>query len=110
MGIRSLALGLFSMLAFAAFTPAQGQISLPGNSLTAGQSTTVTYSNPARAGEIVLMKVDNGEGDVRVIEVQLDGNGEGSEEWEVPSTWMAAIFATDDAHESRMIDSAIPIV
>jgi len=102
MGIKSLGLSLLSMLAFAAFTPAQGQISV--GSMTAGQPTTVTYSNANRAGEAVMVKVDNGEGEVRVLEIQLDENGRGSEEWEVPTGWGLATFSTNDAHQLRMID------
>jgi hypothetical protein len=102
MGIKSLGLSMLSMLAFAALAPAQGQISV--GSMTAGQPTAVTYSNPDRAGESILVKVDNGEGEVEVIEIQLDKNGKGSEDWDVPANWMGANFGTDDAHESFMID------
>ncbi len=103
MGIRNLGLSLLSMLALAAFAPAQGTISLPGGPLPPGQYIDVTYTNPARAGEVVLMKIDNGEGEVNILEFQLDENGQGSEDWRVPSNWMAANFVTDDAYASRMV-------
>ena len=62
MGIRNLGLSLLSMLALAAFTPAQGSISLPEGELSGGQNTTVTYTNPDRAGQLVVIKVDNDDG------------------------------------------------
>jgi len=108
MGIKGLGLSLLSMLAFAALTPAQGQIGLPGNSLQAGQPTTVTYSNADRAGELVLMKVENGEGDAQVLEIQLDHNGCGSEEFQVPAGWMVASFETNDASEVRAVELGSP--
>lgn len=105
MGVKSLGLSLLSMLAFAAFIPAQGQIGLPAGPMTAGKPATVSYSNPDRAGESVAVKVDNGEGEVQVIEIQLDANGHGSEEWQVPPGWFVASFAAGDAHETRMVDA-----
>ena len=50
------------------------------------------------------MKIENGEGQVEVIELQLDENGRGIETWDVPADWGLVIFATDDAHELRMIE------
>ena len=105
MGIRNLGLSLLSMLALAAFTPAQA-FSFPTHALPGGGNTTVTYTNPDRAGEVVTVMIDNGKGEPpQRLEIQLDENGEGSEDWDVPSTWIVAVFVTNDVTESRPVDS-----
>ena len=66
----------------------------------------VTYSNPDQAGSQVDVEVSNDMGEVRTIRIELDGNGVGTAEWEVPETgWLVASFRSPDGTpaETRVI-------
>ena len=97
MKIRNLGLSLLSMLALAAFVPAQRTISFPSGSPTPGETTTVAVSDPESAGDTVVVSVVNGDGEVSDCVIQLDENGEGSEDFDVPPKWEEATFSTGDA-------------
>ncbi|MHC4516123.1 MAG: hypothetical protein ACYS5W_20825 [Planctomycetota bacterium] len=86
------------MLALATFAPAQGKLGVPYG-LQAGSTTQVTYSDPSRAGDSVMVEIDNGvAGEVQVIEIPLDENGNGSVDWDVPAQgWFVAKFNVPDA-------------
>jgi len=94
MGIGNLGLSLLSMLALAAFTPAQGSLGV-SEGLTAGGTAQVTYSDPDQAGGHVDVEVSNDMGEVQTLRIKLDANGVGTAEWDVPETgWLLASFRT----------------
>lgn len=67
-------------------------LSVTPDVLQAGSSTTVTYSNPSMAGQTVVIEVDNGMrggGETMSIEIDLDENGVGRKNWNVPLWWGA---------------------
>ena len=71
--------------------------------LTAGQSATISYSNPSMAGQTVIIEVDNGmrrETQTAVIEIHLDADGRGTATWKVPD-WFGANFNAPDAGEKH---------
>ncbi len=103
MGIRNLGLSLLSMLALAAFTPAQAAIGVSGP-LQGGQNTTVTYTNPDRAGEVVVVIIESDAKGVQRLHIQLDENGAGSEDWRVPGGTVVVYFSTDDAHLTEIVE------
>ncbi len=110
MGIRNLGLSMLSMLAIAAFAPAQASMGV-SEGLTAGGNAVVTYSDPNRANDVVIVEVDNGvAGQVQFVEIQLDGNGNGSADWEVPGAgWFLANFTAVDAPDVRTETRAIAL-
>lgn len=88
-------------LLFAVSVLAQGSISVNPGVLRAGDSATINYSNPNRAGQVVLIEIDNGSRrtpQTATIEIHLDANGNGSASWAVPA-WMVAKFNAPDAAE-----------
>lgn len=88
-------------LLFAASALAQATISVNPGVLNSGTSASVSYSNPAKANTLVLIAVDNGSRrhpQSATIEIMLDGNGNGTATWMVPS-WALAKFNGPDASE-----------
>lgn len=76
----------------AAQKTAQPSLQLSSDVLAVGKTVTVVYSNPDKAGETVVVEVDNGmrEGtELRSIKLRLDANGVGRAVWDVPEWWGA---------------------
>lgn len=74
--------------------------------LTQGSSATITYSNPALAGQAVIIHVDNGlrrNPLTATIELQLDENGVGTAVWVVPAWDMAKFNAPNVPEIGRMV-------
>jgi hypothetical protein len=72
----------------------------------AGGSLYPVYSNPARAGQTITIKiVDTGNGRVVDVPMTLDANGNGSVAWAVPLDW--GVFATLEGPDS--IDHLIAV-
>jgi hypothetical protein len=69
--------------------------------LTEGQTAKITYSNPAKAGQNVLIEIDNGRRRDTVtvfVEMTLDATGSGTVMWLVPD-WQLAKFNAPGATE-----------
>lgn len=102
---RSLIL-LASLVFTAAPALAQNETSDPSltvnpDTLQAGETATINYSNPEMAGETVTVEVDNGDPvnpETDSVEIPLDANGNGSADWPVPD-WPVAKFNAPDAPE-----------
>ncbi len=92
---------VFSALAFAVAAPAQGTLDVSPDSLEAEGQAEIGYSNPKRAGETIIVEIDDG-GSPRTqtdsLEIELDASGEGSTTWKVPD-WDGANFNAPDATE-----------
>ena len=89
---------LFCVLAFAAAAPAQGALDVSPDSLEAEGQAEIGYSNPSRAGETIIVEIDDGGTQTDSLEIELDANGEGSTTWKVPD-WDGANFNAPDATE-----------
>ena len=69
--------------------------------LTSGQTATITYHNPAMAGQVVVIDVDNGlrhRLETDSIKNVLDADGRGVATWSVPK-WFGANFNAPDVTE-----------
>lgn len=69
--------------------------------LQAGNAVRLQYSSPSRAGQTVVVTIDDGvrrSGRVATIEIKLDANGNGAASWTVPA-WEAANFNAPGAVE-----------
>ena len=56
----------------------------PAN-LTAGATATVCVKNSSHPGTTINVRIDNGEGDEQLLEIELDADGNGCAEWTVPN-------------------------
>jgi hypothetical protein len=73
----------------------------PESHLTQGQTATITYSDPSRAGQTIAVAIDDGgteQPEVFVLFIELDPQGRGSATWEVPE-WDSAVFNAPGAAE-----------
>lgn len=70
-----------------------------------GQQITITYSNPDKANQTVSVRVLDDNGDqVALLEIQLNGNGEGSVQWTVLATpGFGYEFLADDAQSATAV-------
>lgn len=62
--------------------------------LTVGEKATITYSNPDRAGQTIIVDIDDGgvpTPKTSFVEITLDAAGDGSAKWTVPN-WEGANF------------------
>lgn len=90
-----LALGLLT-----AGLQAQASLTVNPSTLTAGGTATISYADPSKAGETVVVQIDNGGYPSLVVDevlIDLDANGNGSATWHVPSDWWSATFQAPDA-------------
>ncbi len=80
---------------------------------TVGQTITIGYSDPGRAGATITVTIDSAGFPSLIVlekEITLDENGNGSVEWVVPE-WMAANFNAPGVDEqTRSIQwGAMPV-
>jgi hypothetical protein len=101
-----LTLAFVAILAFATSASAQSssqpRLDVP-KLMNAGKSVSIGYTNPAMAGQTVIIEVDNGmrrETQTAVIEIHLDAKGRGSATWTVPQ-WFGANFNAPEAAEQH---------
>lgn len=97
---------LFASLLAAAPAPAvgsrpspQGTLSVNPNPLVAGDVATISYSNPAKAGEKITVTIKSGDPDspeTQTVVIKLDEAGTGSVTWTVPG-WDSAKFVAPSA-------------
>lgn len=87
------ALGAF-VLAVAA--PAQVQFSVGPDALTAGGEANISYKDPSRAGNTILVEIDNSSPltpRYDYVLINLNPNGEGTTSWHIPEGgWSSATF------------------
>lgn len=79
---------------FAQSSDATPSLTVNPGVLTKGGSATVHYSNPAMAGQTVVVDIDNGmrhNTQYAHVEIVLDANGAGTAIWTVPD-WHGAKF------------------
>ena len=103
--VHALLLGVLGLLSVPAANLSGTLDVQPSPVLTVDQNATISYSNPDKANQIVVVDIDNGETPPTrtTVEIQLDGNGNGSTQWRVPN-WDGAHFTGPDAATvTRMI-------
>lgn len=97
--VRGLAtvLGLALM---AATATAQSMRVSPGGVLVAGQTATISYSNPSLANTEVTIEVAGAfpAPAIQTVRIQLDAKGNGTGTW-VVAAWSAATFNGPDVRE-----------
>src|SRR5262245_8784992 len=95
--------GLATVLGLALFTSslaAQSMTVSGGGMLTGGTKADITYDNPARAGQTVVVTVSGGTPVVTVeIPVLLDSTGKGKGTWLVIGAWWSADFNAPDVRQ-----------
>jgi len=91
-------------IAFAILAPlsvAQVITVTPSGSVTGGETVTVGFSDPSRAGQTITIYVSNGEPppfDEEIeIKIELDVDGNGSAKWVADGGWEQAIFSGGEA-------------
>jgi len=75
-------------------------LSVSPSILTAGGQATIEYANPARAGDEIVVEIDDGGFPTpkrSFVIIQLDENGKGTGTWDVPHDWDGANFNAPDA-------------
>ncbi|MCB9877579.1 MAG: hypothetical protein H6835_08275 [Planctomycetes bacterium] len=85
----------------AAKTVGDPKMAVGPNVLTSGSMATITYSDPSRAGQTILVTIDNGmrrTPEVQTVEIVLNENGVGTANWLVPA-WDGAKFNADGVAE-----------
>ncbi len=53
--------------------------------ITAGGTLTIRFSDGSKAGQTITVEVDNSNGDIRQVQVQLGADGKGSTTFVVPT-------------------------
>jgi hypothetical protein len=73
----------------------------PGGVLVGGGSANVTFDDPSKAGQTVVVTASGGFPVVTVIEIVivLDAKGKGTASWPVPTNWRGATFNGPGAAE-----------
>ena len=66
--------------------------------LQVGNDATITYCDPAKANQTVVVNIDDGGTNSDQVSIQLDANGCGDTTWTVPS-WTVALFNAPDVNE-----------
>ena len=96
LSLARLGQSVLAILVFATVSAAQGTMTVSGEVLTGGQSTTITFCDPNRGGDVVTIDIDDGSGVIETLHIQLDEDGCGSVEWVVPSGIDTVEFVADD--------------
>jgi hypothetical protein len=101
--IRHLA---FLVLFIAAPLFAQSLTIGPGEILEGGSLASLSYSNPARAGQTIVVTLVGGTPQTtQEVMIRLDGAGNGTSSWSVPTDWdKANVTAPDVAEQVVVID------
>lgn len=83
---------------------AQATLSVPEN-LVVGDDVTISYSDPARAGQTITVKITGGFPETtEYLDIHLDEQGRGSVTWTVPD-WASAHFNAPGVSETtRLIE------
>ena len=91
--VRGLA-ALLALCSLAVTAKAQTMRVTPGTKLVAGQTATISYSNPSLANQQIVVEVSGGYPIVftEAVTIQLDASGRGTGTWTVKSGWMTASF------------------
>ncbi|MFY9342040.1 MAG: hypothetical protein WAT39_06105 [Planctomycetota bacterium] len=91
--VRSAVIGL-GLALLAGNAAAQVLSVTPGVSLQVGDAATISYSDPSRANQSIIVQVSGGfpVPTVYEVQIQLDGKGKGSGTWTVVSGWRSACF------------------
>jgi hypothetical protein len=72
----------------------------PGEVLEGGSLASLTYNNSARPNQTIVVLVTGGDPETTVeVEIRLDGAGNGTASWSVPTTWSKATFNAPDVNE-----------
>ena len=92
-----------ALLVLASVGTAQ-QLTAPATA-NVGQEITISYSNPDKANQTVGVQVLDDNGDqVALLEIQLNGNGDGSVQWTVLATpGFGFEFVADDAQSATAV-------
>lgn len=90
------ALSAIGALALAVAVPGQVKFEVGPDALTAGGQANVSYKDPSRAGQTVLVEIENSDPLNPLYDyvlIELDASGEGSGDWDVPEGgWGSARF------------------
>lgn len=89
---------LFALTLLAATASAQTLTVSGGAILQGGDTVLLTYTDPAKAGQTVVVLVSGGFPTPTVSEVAivLDANGQGTGKWVVNAGWRSANFDAPD--------------
>ena len=73
---------------------------------TVGEGISISYSNPAKANQTIVIQVlDDEDTEVATLEIQLDAAGQGNVNWTVLGmSGLGFDFVADDASTSTAID------
>jgi hypothetical protein len=91
---------LFSPTPVVAQDQPQGVIEVDASVIRVGDTVHITYSNPDKAGETVVVKITNGDRrnpETIYLEAHLDEYGQATFAWDVPDWRIALISAPDTA-------------
>jgi hypothetical protein len=102
--VRKGILGLL-MTALTAAADAQAGLKVTPRCPNAGETVSIEYSNPARAGQWVTVHIDDGGNPptCESVSILLDAGGNGSAPWVVPAWCYASFNAPDVAEVSIFI-------
>jgi hypothetical protein len=93
------------MALFCVKASAEASLSV-ANNLVTGSMTTISYSDPGKAGQTVTVEIDNGHPTNPVtqkVTIQLDAQGNGSRAWLVPSWEVVNFNAAGCSEETRFV-------
>jgi hypothetical protein len=108
---KRFALGVLGAFVLAVAVPAQVEFGVAPDPLTVGGEATITYKDPSKPGQVILVEIENGNPlnpQYDHVMIQLNGNGEGSEDWTVPEWGVAYFLAPGAPPESCPIGPAPP--
>ncbi len=110
LSLARLGQSVLAIVIFAGAAAAQGTLTVSDEILTAGMTTTITFCDPDRAGDIVTVDIDDGSGVIETLLIQLDEGGCGSVDWVVPSGIDGVeIVADDGTRASRPVEEPPPV-
>ncbi len=102
--LKHLALCALSTLALVVAAPAQATMTVSPGPLTVGNDATITYCDPDKANQTIVVDIDDGGDNSDQVSIVLDANGCGDTTWTVLS-WTVAFFNAPDVPEiSRSIN------
>ena len=90
-----------------ATAPAQSMTVTPGNAVEAGDVVKVTYSDPSKANQTIVVRVSNNEqppnNEEENLFITLDGHGTGMGQWTAPESWDSATFTAPGVVEVTLV-------
>lgn len=72
----------------------------------AGKDVKICFTNPALAGTIISVELDNGDGNVIAIDITLNSDGHGCTTWSVP----AAGWNLINMNQPTSLEHTTPVV